>query len=864
MRVGRDLVRRSLGVLALGAAALAAADSRAEDAPAPPTVERIALDESAGHVEEALSGWAARYLGVPSASERAQALQRYVALASKKASEPDGWLSDSVARSGAGIKVAAGRRVVLVLPEEFLGGADAAKLAAQFDAAELAVERMTGARPWVEKAAKGDKRPRDRAGRFLIGAQPLPKPASEQTIDAWIASADEGSRGPALVYAVAGACASASVPQAPNRCAQNLGPAVPHVVRDLAVRETAEPAAVAVADAYRKRAKEAFENEWAAGCLPGEWMPADEPLAHVFFLALDAERAANREPMAAMHALFAEPRRESFGAGSRVASWREMGLEPLAAVFAPAALGVFRRAGFLPSGLAFEDMERRVRAEEMCREAESLRGDDATRGAAARQFRAAAQALEGSISADEAVVEALELEEKDDPKKARAAAQKLGLLEGFEFLGPLPETRPKDDVPFAARLMPFAVATAAGRHPFKVKEPVEVSLKWAEVKDPYDRLVERTPWGDKRGITWGGSAVAATKWTKDLARWIRLRPCRSEWSAVAVLADGRVLDPWPDGSVIAPGAKGTDVVLASASRITCSVPWRDARSVDADLAAAAAEKDAVLALRPWAARRVAGALPAVVAALTPLADADLADAMKLLAPYRGGDAAACDAMLARAKDHPAVLAAYLDVCRGTRDPAVIDRLVALATAADAPPDTLIRVQYVMDGALFRKVTEKGADLAALWERGKKWLATVGIAEAEEMRDLHDPGSCFRVLADAKAWGRACIGPAGGNVFRGEGYLPLDLPEAAANAFVAVRWQPVGGGRLTLRGSVTDGKRTKAFSVDTPGSATGGADWAVDVLEIGQVPRGRVVLALEDPCSSGCRIDAIAVGAKPLD
>jgi hypothetical protein len=857
-------MRRCFCFAALAVAASAGPGTRADDAPAPPTVERIGLDEAAGKVEEALAGWAARYLGVATAPDRAQAMQRYVALAAKNPSEADPWLSDAVQRSGAGIKVVAGRRVVLVTPEEFLAGADAAKLAAWFDAAELAVERMTGARPLVGKETKNDKRPRDRAGRYLIGASPLPKPASEQAFETWIVTPDETSRGPALTYSVAGSCASASIPQAPNHRAQNLDPALMHVVRDLAVRETAEPASVAIADTYRKRAKERYENEWAPGCLPGEWIPADEPLAHLLFLALDAERAAKREPLAAIHAFLDEPRRDSYGTGGRVASSRELGLEPLAAVLCPAAVDVLRRAGLLPSGLAYEDMKRRVVAEDMCREAESMRYDDSSRGAAARQFRAAAQTLEGTIAGDETIVEALGLEEKDDPKKARSAAQKLGLIEGFDFLAPLPETRVKDDIPFAARMLPLAVATASARHPFKVKEPVDVSLKWAEVKDPYDRLVERTPWGDKKGITWGGSAVAATKWTKDLGRWLRLRPCRGEWSAVSVLADGRFLDPWPDGSVIVPGAKGTDIVLASPSRITCSVPWRDGRSVDADLAAAAGEKDAVLALRPWAARRVTAALPSIVAALTALPDADLVTAVKQLAPYRGGDAATCDAMLARAKDHATVLAAYLDVCRGTRDPAVIDRLVALATAGDVPTETLTRVQYVMDGALFRKVTEKGPDLAALWDRGRKWLGTVGIAEAEDTRDLHDATPSFRALADPKAWGRACLGPAGGNAFRGEGYLPLDVPEASGNASIAVRWQPVGGGRLTLRGSVSDGKRTKPFSLDMPAPSSGEAEWAIDVLDLGPIPRGRVVFAIDDPCASGCRIDAIAVGAKPLD
>ena len=54
------------------------------------------------------------------------------------------------------------------------------------------------------------------------------------------------------------------------------------------------------------------------------------------------------------------------------------------------------------------------------------------------------------------------------------------------------------------------------------------------------------------------------------------------------------------------------------------------------------DKDALLALRPWAARRVAAALPAIVDALANAPDADFVREAPLLAPYRGGDAATCD------------------------------------------------------------------------------------------------------------------------------------------------------------------------------------------------------------------------------
>lgn len=865
MRTGRARVLgRSLCAAALSCALLPAGPARAQDAAEPPTAERVQLDETAGHVEEALAGWAARYLGVKTVPERADALRHYVALAAKSPSEADPWLVDSVLRSGAGIRIVAGRRVVVVMPDDVVAAADANRVAALLDAASLAVERLTGARPPVTVLAKQDKRPRDRAGRFLVGWWPIPKPVADQAFDHWLETEGEMRRGPALAYSVAGACATVSVNAAPNHRAALLNPAVTYVVRDLVAREIGDPAVVACADEHRTAAKERYATDWESGCLPGEWIATDGMLAQLFFTALDAERAAKRDPGDAIRAYLTEPRRYAGWNRGRVASPRDLALEPFAAVMSPAAADVFRRAGFLPAGRAFDEMKTRVAAEDLCAEAEALRYDDATRGPAARSFRAAAQTLGWTIASDDLMLQALSLEEKDDAKKARAGAQKLGLVEGFEFLGPIPETQLKEGIPAAVRLVPLAVATSGGRYPFKVKDPVDVSVKWAEVKDPYERLVEKTPWGDKKGITWGGAAIAAIKWTKDIGRLVRLRPCRDDWSDVVVLAGGRPLDKFADGSVLVPGAKGTEIVLVSPSRITCSVPWRDAKSVDDDLAADAAEKDAALALRPWAARRVTAALPAIVAALTKLPDADAVREMRLLAPFRGGDAATCDAMLAHAKGRPTVLAAYLDVCRGTRDPAVLDRIVALAAAPDAPEGTLARVQYVLDGVLFRKVLEKGPDLAALWERGKKWMAGAAFAEGEEIRDLYDATPCFRVLAEPAAWGRACIAPSGTNGGRGEGYLALDLPEGPGPAWLTVRWQPVGAGRLTLRGSVTDGKKIKPFAADVPGPGGDKPQWTFDVFELGPIPRGRIVLAIDDPCASGCKIDAIALGPKPLD
>jgi hypothetical protein len=863
MRAGGGATRRAWA-LSAAVALLAAPGARAGDAAAP-TVERVQLDEQAGRVEEALAGWAARALAAEKPAERADALRRYVALASKHAASADPYLADAVSRSGAGIRLVAGRRIVIVAPDEAVGAVDGKVLAALADAYSIAIERIAGARAPCVQIAKQDKRLRDAAGRYVVGVWPIPKPVADEVFDAWRNAGDPATRGAALAYDVAASLAQACLYAAPNRRAPQLGPAVTTALRDLAARAVADAAGVALADEARKEAKQAFEKQWAPGCLPCDSAAAESAITHLFLAALDAGRASGNDAADTLRKFLTEPRREAGWGRGRVASGREAALEPFATSMPPEAVALFRRAGVLPAGPAYDEMLRRVAADDTCREADTLRSGE-TEGTAARMFRAAADSVSDSPLSEELLLEALAIEERTEPKKARAAAQKLGLIQGFDFLGPLPDVRPKDNLPVAQRLMPLAVATAPSRLPFKLKDPVEVSFKWDEVKDVYDHLVQRTPWADKKGTSWGGATIAAIRWPKDMGRVVRIRPCRDGWSNVLVLADGRPVEPWPDGSSIVPGAKGTEILLTSAARITCSLPWRDAKTVDEDLAAAAADADPPLALRPWAARRVALAVPAIVAALTKLPDADFQRHAVLLAPFHGGDAAACDALLAHANSRPAVLAAYLGTCRGTRDPAVLDRLVALAAAPDAPAEVQAGVQAVLETTLFRKVTEKGPALAALWERGRKWLATTVAAEGEEVRDLIEWAPCFRASAGAGASGAACLAPSGTGGGRGEGYLCVDVPEGAGTATLTVRWRPVGAGRLTLHGTVTDGRKPRPFSIDVPAPAAGadGVPWTSDAFDLGPIPRGRVVIALDDPCASGCEIDAFAVGAKPLE
>ena len=851
------------GSTALALALLTARAAPADEAAGPPTLERVQADEASGHAEEAIAGWAARATGCPAESDRVQALRRYVDLAAKSPSTGDPWILDAVARSGAGVRVVAGRRVVAVMTDEHLAGADPGRVAALLDAVHLACERIADAKPVMAAAGKDDKRPRDRAGRFVLGFWGIPKPASDQFLDGWAYPSEARPRGTGVVWPVAGTFSGLAIAGAANRRARLLAPSIGDAVQDVVVREIGEASAVSLADEVRTNIRQRLEAAWNAGCLPGEWLPFDQVLASLFFEGLDAERAAKREPADALRALLSEPRKDLGWGRRRVASTRDLAFEPLAAVMCPGFCDVLRRAGAMPVGRAFDEMKARVSAEQVCQEARDL-ADENAHGMAANMYRNAADLLAGEIAADELIVDALEQEAADrgDAKKLRATVKKLGLIEGFDFLGPLPEGGPKGDAPYASRLLPLAVASAGPRHPMKLKEPVEVSLKWEEIKENGNPLVQRTALTDRRG-SWNGATVAVMKWTKDLGRLVRLRPCRAEWSDVVVLADGRPADRWADGSVLVPGAKGTEIVLASPSRMVVSVPWRDAASVDKDLAADAAEKDPVNSLRPWAARRVDEALPAITQAiLAQPDDASLVRALRLLAPYRGGNAASFDAVLARVRGKAETLGAYLDICRGNRDPAVLDRLVALATAPDAAAETLTRVQYVLDGALFRKVAEKGADLAALWERGRKWMAGVAFAEAEEMRDLHDAAPCFRVVADAAAWGRACMAASGWNANRGEGYLCVDVPEGPGGAWLGVRWRGTGG-RLTLRGYITDGRKQKPFTLDMPAPMKG-EEYAIDAFDLGPIPRGRIVVAFEDPCGSGCRIDAFSIGSKPLD
>ena len=99
------------GSTALALALLTARAAPADEAAGPPTLERVQADEASGHAEEAIAGWAARATGCPAESDRVQALRRYVDLAAKSPSTGDPWILDAVARSGAGVRVVAGRRV---------------------------------------------------------------------------------------------------------------------------------------------------------------------------------------------------------------------------------------------------------------------------------------------------------------------------------------------------------------------------------------------------------------------------------------------------------------------------------------------------------------------------------------------------------------------------------------------------------------------------------------------------------------------------------------------------------------------------------------------------------------------------------
>ena len=68
-------------------------------------------------------------------------------------------------------------------------------------------------------------------------------------------------------------------------------------------------------------------------------------------------------------------------------------------------------------------------------------------------------------------------------------------------------------------------------------------------------------------------------------------------------------------------------------------------------------------------------------------------------------------------------------------------------------------------------------------------------------------------------------------------------------------------RATLHGALTDGRRSKAFSVELPATSAAG-EWAIASVNLGSAPRGDVALVVESPCAAGYAIDAVAVGAKP--
>jgi len=837
----------------LGSILALAEDVPAEDA-APPPVATLEQLEKSGSIAKAREGWAERYLAAANRTERLAAMRKFVALAERQAGRStEDWVTACANGAEEPTVVLTGTRVVLVLAKARLGKTTPQRMRALADGASLVIDRIAGftprpQEPMPPRRGRPPSLPIDRFGRLILVQGGLQLGGTIGPVDGRIWAAEPTHVGVQLTAPIARAIAADVADEGSNANLALLEPGVSLAVARLTVGELGEPGAVPPVVEWAKKARESFEQGWVPGCLPSEWFPRGDELAHL----LDQAWRTGGDPLDRAQALFHLDRRSI--SDRAVASHHDLIVEMLRAALPPAGFALFQQHGVAPVGEGLDELLDRVRAAPMRADAWQRDRDGFPEGAA-RDLRDAADELGASLAGEQLVFEALSIEHRKDSKKARSAARKYDLIDDFVFAGPVPDNWLREEsINAGSRLVPHVLARAVERRDFKTDDPIRVDVEWKPVKHQKRDVLPRTSRRDKRGITWGGRQLASVKLTKDLGEWVRVRPLGQNGDGSVLCVDGRPLDRWPDGSYVVPGKKGRVLTLSENGSITCALAWRDEAFVRDGVRLAAQETRSVAALRPWAARGLDVALPAITGALVKLGDADLLREMRLLAPYAGGDAAAFDAMIARAKGKPPVLAAYLAICRGNRDPDVLDRLVKMAAGGDV--GTVKAVQAILSVALFRDVTESGDDLTKLWAKGRKWIAATGYAEAEAMRDVTSSWPGFVVQVDADATGRACLGSSTWGGGRGTGTLVL---EPGSGKSLSVRWRS-NGAPLHLSGMLTDGKKTVPLDLR---AAASGSGFQVSTFPLPAPPKKRMALILHDPCAEGYQLDAFAIGAKPL-
>lgn len=874
-RRARRLVRRALRwTLCLTLAVHVAHPAAAQDGaapPAPPAVQELDDLEKAGKLGEAVDGWAERYLAAATVAERRAEMRRFVAASEKLGPGPEarGWLLNAVARDAKDAVIVRGRRALVVLRREDLGDTTAAHMAALLDGAALALERTFGFSPGPRERL-GNRPVRPRGGRWrppgtapAAPEQPVEPDALERIVvsgpnvrfsipvplDGRFDAVDPAHRGSELLTPCAVAFAATMTDGVPNARAPLLDPALATALGWVAAGELDDPASGAVLVKAYKDGRDALAREWSAGCLAPRWMRS--PLLTV---ALVDALGVGGDALTASHALLALDR--DYVADRTVVSSHDLIVEFLSAALPPSGYASLVATGYAPDGHALTAARQRVHAEIERAAAIGLERSGAATSAADR-LHAEAQLLDDPLLVDQLTLDALGVELRAGAKKVEARVRKLELIDDFKYLGPIPENWVRGRfVRPDTRLVPLAVARADKRRGLKSDEPVKVSLEWQDAMQEKDDLLPRTPWRDRKGVTWGGTQVAGAHGGADRGDFILVRPRRTGWESSTLCVDGSVPEMLPDGSCVAPGGKDTVFALVDGGSITCALPWRDADTVTTLIQADARTETPLRALRPWAACAAVPALPELVRVMSHLSDAEFATAVTLLTPFAGGDAEAFDALRVHVAGKPALAVAHLAACAGTRDAAVLDRVAVIAADDTGPEGDAARA--VLTAALFRPVTESGDALRELWKSGRKWLSQTGYAEAESVRDPTGSTSGFGPAVDARAGAHAVL--AAMDAFGGYGTGMTRVRGEPSGKYVTVRWRS-SGAPLDLRGVLTDGKKDVSFAWKAVRSQ---ADFDVTSFELPGPPKKDVHLVLEDPCVDGVVIDAVVLGPEPLE
>lgn len=840
-----------IAVLAGASAAVAA------EGDGPPSTAAIEELVKKGRVDEALDGWAARYLAVKDPGAREEALRRHVELASQHAASPaEAWLVGAVRDADGDWTVCAGRRVVLVVSTASLDGVAPQRLAALADGFSLVVERLSGERPVpppAPAAAPGQAAPPppDRWERPVLGAGVRVDPAKARVDDFLAAHPGNPAKGEALVLGSAVALLRRVRGGLPNQRVSQLEPGLSWTVAALASREMANGAAMQLWSDIATQARKEYDDRWGSALLPDDALEGDA-LLHLFSSTMLSEP----DPAAAVAAILKLPRETV--RSRAIARSHDSLVEMLGNSLSPGAYFRLAAAGWMPAAAELPDAAARVAAESEREEALALRNDGAT-GAATGKLRAAADEIGSGTCAEQLRLDALDSLARDELKSARGGMKDIALIEGFEFIGPLPGTMDATLGPTTSHLLAVGVMHALESRPLKLTEPSKTTYKWEEPRETgWSPLLARTPWGDRRGTSWSSACVASVKLPKRIDAWIRVRPVTGSWERPRLHVDGVPVDPLPDGSCVVPGEKGTVLTLSHDTSINCALLLDTAPVADA-LGRRLNGEDPLLLLRTWASRRAPMATPAAVRLVTTAEGPPRTAALGLLGPAAGGDAAQVEAVLGAVGDDPAALVAFVRLCRGNRDPQAVDRLVELATADKAPADLVDAVRGVLECALFRHVPADPPGMAALWARGRKWVESTVFAEFETARDpgMDRPG--FRAEGDPLASAGGCLGGHGW-IYPGCAALlrvPRDVPGAAKT--VSVRYLSTPG-PLHVKGEVTNGRKTAEFEWKAPVTEPG--RWTVATFPLPAGIKDAVAFVLDTPCRD-YRLDALAVGAAPL-